>query len=108
MSFSILPTGRFLKQVKVLLKKYPSLKKDIESLSNQLTSNPTMGTPLGKNCYKIRLAIKSKNKGKSGGSRVISLVLFKQESVYLLSIYDKSEQDSISDGALNELISLVV
>ena len=65
---------------------------------------PQQGTALGNNCYKVRLAITSKGKGKSGGARVITYVLVLDETVYLLSIYDKSEQDSISESELLKLI----
>ena len=66
-----------------------------------------MGTPIGQNCYKIRLAIASKGKGRSGGARVISCVVAVAETVYLLSIYDKSEQSSLSEIRLTELLKLV-
>lgn len=76
--------------------------------------NPQCGTPLGKNVYKIRVAVKSKGKGKSGGMRVITRVveiqtqIIKQPSrtdIYLLSIYDKAEQADISDKRLKDLIA---
>ena len=66
--------------------------------------NPTMGTPIGRSCYKIRLAIASKGKGKSGGARVISYYYIRGETVYLLSIYNKAEQENISDETVAELI----
>ena len=55
------------------------------------------GTPLGNNCYKIRLSITSKGKGKSGGARVITYVAVIKETIVLISIYDKSEQSAITD-----------
>lgn len=73
MSFELIPTPPFEKELKYLAKKYPSLKKDIFILSQQLLNNPLMGISLGNNCYKIRMAITSKGKGKSSGARVILL-----------------------------------
>ena len=70
----------------------------------ELHTNPTMGTSIGHSCYKIRLAIKSKGKGKSGGARVITYYYIRGETVYLLSIYDKAEQENISDEAIAELL----
>ncbi|MBW1619816.1 type II toxin-antitoxin system RelE/ParE family toxin, partial [Empedobacter falsenii] len=55
-------------------------------------------------CYKIRLAIKSKGKGKSGGARVITHLFIENETIYLLSLYDKSEQNSISDKEIKDLL----
>ena len=63
-----------------------------------------MGTPLGKDCFKIRVAIPSKNRGKSGGARVITHVRVIGENVFLLSIYDKSEQEAVADIVLDEWI----
>lgn len=70
-----------------------------------LAKDPTQGTALGKNCYKIRLAIASKGKGKSGGARVITNVVISGVTVYLLSIYDKSDKETLSDKELSELLA---
>jgi hypothetical protein len=73
-----------------------------------LTEDPTSGTSLGNNCYKIRLAIKSKGTGKSGGPRGITHVVHVADQVvYLLSAYDKSDQENIPDKELKELIKLI-
>ena len=65
-----------------------------------------MGIPLGNDVYKIRVAIDSKNKGKSGGARVISYVKVSITTVLLFSIYNKGDKDSISDKEIKELIIL--
>ncbi len=105
MSYKITAISTFLREAKRLGKKYPSLKKEIEILSNQLKENPLTGTPLGKNCFKIKLGIASKGKGKSGGARIITCVIFISRSVYLLSIYDKSERADVSDKELQILLN---
>ncbi|MEZ4776026.1 MAG: hypothetical protein R3D00_22810 [Bacteroidia bacterium] len=74
MSYNVSSIPLFDKQAKRLAKKYPSLKKDLTQLLQSLEDNPKQGTELGNNFYKIRLAIASKGKGKSGGSRVITYV----------------------------------
>ena len=56
---------------------------------------------------KIRLAIKSKGKGKSGGAGGITYLFIENETVYLLSLYDKSEQNSISDKEIKDLLKLI-
>lgn len=70
-----------------------------------LQENPHQGIPLGNNCYKIRASIKSKGKGKSGGARLITYVCVLEEELYLLSIYDKSERESISDKELKAILA---
>ena len=104
MNYKLLLSARFQRQAKRLVKKYPSLKFELDNLKESLLQNPLMGTAIGNDCYKIRLAITSKGKGKSGGARVITHVYFKQNSIYLLSIYDKSEQPDISDKELQDLL----
>lgn len=108
-------TTNFKSEVKPLLKKYKSLASDLLKLEKELSENPRLGTHLGKDAYKIRLKISSKNKGKSGGARVISLVdsmvigfteqISPEEiTVNLLSIYDKSDIANITDKELKDLI----
>jgi mRNA-degrading endonuclease RelE of RelBE toxin-antitoxin system len=105
MNFNIVFTAQFYKDIKKLLKKYPSLKKEMMELQEMIINNPVLGTPLGQDCYKIRVAIKSKRKGKSGGARVITNVKIIANTVYLLSIYDKSEKEDFTDQELNNWLS---
>ncbi|WP_374950408.1 type II toxin-antitoxin system RelE/ParE family toxin [Mucilaginibacter sp.] len=105
MSFNIIPTERFEKELKRLVKKHLSLKADLIKLISTLKNNPSFGIPLGNNCYKIRLAISSKGKGKSGGARVITYVKIVEERIFLLSIYDKSESDTITDSEILSRVS---
>ena len=102
MNYSVKTIPRFEKNLKKLSKKYPSLKSEYANLVNNLKENPELGTLIGHNCYKIRLAIASKGKGKSGGARVITYFIVADDSVYLLSIYDKS--DNLTDKELRELL----
>ncbi len=97
----------FQKQAKRLAKRYKSFPNDLQKLVDRLKENAALGTSIGSNVYKIRLAITSKNKGKSGGARVISYVYQTAETVYLLSIYDKAETENISDTELKHLIAEV-
>src|SRR3990172_5290833 len=107
MSYKVLSIPPFDRQIKRLLKKYPSLKKEIRELSDSLEQHPAQGAPIGRGCYKIRLAIASKGKGKSGGARIITHLHIAKTTVYLLSIYDKSEQPDISDTEIKMLVRLV-
>jgi mRNA-degrading endonuclease RelE of RelBE toxin-antitoxin system len=104
MSYEVLSIPPFDKQLKRLVKKYPSLKKEFEAFIQSLATSPEQGVGLGYNCYKIRLAIASKGKGKSGGARVITHILVEASSVFLLAIYDKSEKDNLNVKELEELL----
>ena len=107
MNYNIYSIPLFDKQAKRLSKKYPSLKTDLADLVAVLSENPETGKALGNDFYKIRLAITSKGKGKSGGARVITYVKITETVVYLTSIYDKSEINTISSSELEQLFRLL-
>jgi mRNA-degrading endonuclease RelE of RelBE toxin-antitoxin system len=92
MSFSIVTTPPFEKELKQLAKKYPSVKNDIIDLAAKLLKEPKMGIALGNDCYKIRKVITSKGKGKSGGARVITFVQIIETTIFLLSIMTRQMQ----------------
>ncbi len=104
MSYKIELSDNFKKEASKLSKKYPSLKTELAALFTNLETNPTLGIPLGNNIYKIRLAIASKSKGKSGGARIMSFVLVTDSTVLLFSIYNKGDKDSISDDEIKALL----
>lgn len=83
-------TPEFKKEFKRLSKKFKSLDEEIRNLISLLSKNPETGTDLGNSIYKIRLGVKSKGKGKSGGMRVITYFYSADEELYLLHLYDKS------------------
>ena len=107
MSNKVIVRPTFQKQAKRLAKRYKSFPNDLQKLVNELKENAALGISLGGNVYKIRLAIAGKNKGKSGGARVISYVYQIAETVYLLSIYDKADTENITDAELKYLIAEV-
>jgi len=107
MNYSVKTIGVFEKQAKKLIRKYASLKSELEKLNNELEKNPQTGIPLGNNCYKVRIAVASKQKGKSGGARVITHFVLLDSTIYLLSIYDKSEKNSLLDKELTELLKYI-
>jgi len=107
MSFNIIATEPFERKLKRLAKKHKSLKTDLLAVILELELNPTLGIFLGKDCYKIRIAISSKGKGKSGGARMITFIRILNNTVFLMDIYDKSEQVNISDKELQLLIEIL-
>lgn len=104
MKFEIFSTDPFDRKIKKLAKKHKSIKDDLGLLLQLLHENPTSGSSLGLDCYKVRMAISSKGKGKSGGARIITYVLIDEKSIFLIDIYDKSDQSTISDKELKTLI----
>jgi mRNA-degrading endonuclease RelE of RelBE toxin-antitoxin system len=109
MSSKVVVTPNFQREAKKLKKKYHSLKKELKDLIESLEQNPEQGTLITENVYKVRLAIKSKGKGKSGGARVITYLHIEttednEQVVYLISIYDKSDYENISDNFIQQMI----
>jgi len=90
-----------------MVKKYPFFKDDFIRFIQSLHQTPEQGTPIGKNCYKIHIAITAKSKGKSGGARIIANVVITDNTVYLLAIYDKSEKETLTNNELVELLKYV-
>ena len=115
MKVTVRVSKSFKRQAKPLMKKFHSLSGELAQLENNLLDNPRLGTSIGQNSYKIRISVKSKGKGKSGGLRIVShldteivgLLVIEEESitVNLISIYDKNETASITDKELRDLIS---
>ena len=108
MPFEVITTDLFLNDLKPLAKKYPSIFQDLNKLITKLEVNPIEeGIPLGWDCYKIRMAITSKGKGKSGGARVIACVKIVAGNVHLVSIFDKSEMENIADKELKKRLKTI-
>jgi hypothetical protein len=108
MGYNVEAINSFKREAKALIKKYPSLKNELYELGINLSQVPEQGIQIKNNCYKIRLAIASKGKGKSGGARVITYVHIEGTTVYLLTIFDKSEKENITDKELELLLSSII
>jgi mRNA-degrading endonuclease RelE of RelBE toxin-antitoxin system len=104
MNYKVIPTDKFKKEAKKLIKKYASLKNELKALSIILEETPFVGSALGNNSYKIRISIKSKVAGKSGGARVVTYVVANNGEIYLLTIYDKAKLDTIDSATLRKII----
>ncbi|MBL7701016.1 MAG: type II toxin-antitoxin system RelE/ParE family toxin [Ferruginibacter sp.] len=101
----IIALPQFEKELKLLSKKYTSIHKDFELLIQQLIENPFTGVSLGNNCFKVRMNIKSKRAGKSGGARVIICVKIISNRLFLVSIFDKADKESISKEFINQILA---
>ena len=110
MNYRIILNNSFLKEAKRLAKKYYSFKEDLETLQNELKINPHSGVDLGNGLRKVRMAIKSKGRGKSHGARVITYILLISENeseINLLTIYDKAERENISKKEIEEITKTI-
>ena len=104
MNYNLVVLPEFAIQLKKLAKKYKKIKIDLRNLTEELEEDPKLGIALHHNCYKIRVANSSVPTGKSGGFRVIYYFLDSEHNIYLMSIYSKTQKDSISENELIELL----
>lgn len=103
MANRVIYSSHFVRKAKDLNKKHSSFKADLEALEQGLLVNPKQGDNLGAGLYKVRLAVKSKGKGKSGGYRVITYLVSEANDdiiINMLTLYDKSEESSIDKQRL--------
>lgn len=121
MNVSIKVTKGFKRQAKPLIKKYVSLKSELKELQHSLMEAPEQGILIALEVYKIKMGVKSKGRGKSGGVRIITfvetLILAEVEEIVadsedviekvvnLIAIYDKADTESIDQHELEMLLS---
>lgn len=97
----------FAKEAKRLAKKYPSFKQDYKDFLVSIKNNPLQGDEITKNIRKIRMAIKAKGKGKSGGARVITfniLTDIENGQVVFLLLYDKEDASTVKANVVKQLV----
>ncbi|WP_017142533.1 MULTISPECIES: type II toxin-antitoxin system RelE/ParE family toxin [Bacteroides] len=107
MNCNIIATSLFKRELKRLSKHYKSMRQDFAGLLESLRREPQQGVDLGRGLHKVRMAISSKGKGKSGGARVITLTVLISETdtnIVLLTIYDKSECENLTDKELTDIV----
>ena len=110
MNYEINYISSFAKELKRLGKKYRSMRQDYARLLEELHANPAAGVSLGRGVRKVRMAIASKNKGKSHGARVITFTYSVDEesgTIVLLFLYDKEERDTITSAEIDALLEQV-
>lgn len=101
----IIATSYFVKSAKAIAKRYRSFNSDYKKLLGELEKNPLQGNDLGNGLYKVRMAINSKGKGKSGGARIITFdAIEKNGCLYLIYAYDKSDHESVDISVIRGYI----
>lgn len=108
MSFKVEATEDFRRAFKKLAKRYRSFAADFKEFAKSLEGNPYQGDELTPGVRKIRMAITSKGKGKSGGARVITYTVTVSETsgdVYLIDLYDKSDYSTVDVSVIKDKIA---
>lgn len=101
----VIATKSFVRSAKPLAKRYRSFNSGFKELIKELEANPLLGVDLGGGFRKVRMAISSKGKGKSGGCRVITLdFLEKNDCIYLIYAYDKSDASNVDMSVIKSIV----
>jgi mRNA-degrading endonuclease RelE of RelBE toxin-antitoxin system len=103
---TVTETDKFRKDVKKLLKRYNSARKDIELLIKQLEAGEIPGDRIVGNkypVYKVRVTNSDTRKGKSSGYRVVYYTMT-PEAILLTTIYSKSDRENISNKEVEDII----
>ena len=108
MKFELEPIPDFEIEYLKLSKKYSILKSDLLKLFYSLELNPHQAKSLGKDYFKKRTRISSKNGGKSGGAGMITCVNGNLSRVYLVALYDKAEIGNIISAEIENRLSKIL
>jgi len=103
---TIKATREFQRKVRSLAKKYRHIQSDLNPILEKLRQGEVLGNRIKGTealVYKLRVKNRDVQKGKSGGYRLIYW-LQTVDSIVLLDIYSKSEQDDIAVATIQKII----
>lgn len=104
-TFKVIPTSYFVEEATNLKRKYPNIKNDFYTLLKKLQVDPITGNDyVGHDCYKVRMRLSDKKTGERDGARVIIKVVIIDNTVYVLSVYDKSDKTNFSDDEFDKML----
>ena len=105
-AISVQATREFQKKVRSLTKRYRRIQADLQPILKKLSQGEVIGDRItGTNVLVCKLRVKNSDiqKGKSGGYRLIYW-LQTSDSIVLLDIYSKSDQDNIAVATIQKII----
>lgn len=109
MNYSLQTTDDFDREIKKLSKKFPSLKNDFQNIIDNIEKELTLADDLGEGFRKIRINIKSKGKGSSGGGRIITyetIIAVNNKLVLFALIYNKGDYETVDLSILKKNLGL--
>lgn len=105
--FQIFFSDEFKERLRTLAKRYRHIRSDLQPLLDDLQAGNLIGDQIsgtGYTVFKVRLKNSDTQKGKSAGYRVI-YQLKDSVSVLLVTIYSKSDQNTIVVNKIREIIA---
>lgn len=112
--YNVIPTHQFKKDVKYYVKKkgFIHIGDDIKTITDELEKGNLIGTEIPRlkiqsegHTFKVRIANSDRKSGQSNGYRMIYYAIRDDKEVYLLTIYDKKEDNKIPTD--KEIVQLV-
>ncbi|NJM06537.1 type II toxin-antitoxin system RelE/ParE family toxin [Candidatus Gracilibacteria bacterium] len=104
---SLFFTSEFKRNIRQLARKYRRIKTDIQPILDELGASKVPGDRIpgiNEEVYKVRARNSDSQRGKSGGYRMIYEVTA-EDSIILLTVYSKTEQDDISPQEIAAIIT---
>jgi mRNA-degrading endonuclease RelE of RelBE toxin-antitoxin system len=104
---NVIVLPRFERDSERLHRRYKNVYRDITPIIKDLQAGKTPGdriSGVSHMVYKVRLANTSAKRGKSGGFRALYYVKT-ADSIYLLTIYSKTDQNSIPPDCQSPILS---
>lgn len=102
----VVETRSFSRQITQLLHSRSLLQSDYDAFKKELAEDPENAPTLPGTGGVRKIRLKSASKGKRGGFRVCYFYYIAAEVIYLLLIFQKNEQENLSDANKKELKEL--
>lgn len=99
-------TSEFKRNIRRLLRKYPSIRVDVQAVVDRLAAGEIVGNQIpriGYTVFKVRIRNSDIKKGQRSGYRLI-YYLQTEQRIILITIYSKTEQGDISAEQIRRVI----
>lgn len=107
MSYSVYLPDSFKRSFKPLTRRFPHARADVIAAIEEICRLPTLGVaiPGSGGVRKLRVRSTDLQRGKSGGFRLLYIVLSDRELICPLLIYAKSDQEDVTHRELRALLA---
>lgn len=107
MSYSVYLPASFKRSLKLLTRRFPHVREDVCAAIDEILRHPTLGVvvPGSEGVRKLRIRSTDLKRGKSGGFRLLYIVLSNRELICPLLIYAKSDWGDVTRRELRALLA---
>lgn len=107
MSYSVYLSDSFKRSLKPLTRRFPHARADVIAVIEEVLHIPSLGVviPGSGGVRKLRIRSTDLQRGKSGGFRLLYIVLPDRELICPLCIYAKSDQEDVTRRELRAVLA---